>query len=316
MHNVFGTGYLVTDIARIHGGAQKVVYKIDCRNGFACVLYVWDLSRNYFREEIMNDSGSVFQGSYGGGLFAMNNRCFRQHGIRTPALYDLNEGRDRHPFDFALVEYIKGQKAEAYFQHEDPKVRDELFHRVGSMLSNMHAIERNHHGNADSNDESNDRPCFEVQRKHAEKALAYASEHMAGVRENYSVLLDKLYELEAGIEPRDRYSFIHGELGPDHILIDHEHMQPYLIDIEGAGFFDLEHEHSFLELRFGDFYRYLRNTELDDRRMIFYRYAHHLSLISGGLKLLYRQFPDQQFAKSLAEYHARRAIQMASGGSS
>lgn len=86
------------------------------------------------------------------------------------------------------------------------------------------------------------------------------------------------------------------------------------IDIEGARFFDLEHEHSFLEFRFGEFYRYLRNNNLDHDRMTFYRYCHHLSLISGGLKLLHRQFPDQHFARSLAEHHSRCAIQMVSRG--
>lgn len=89
-------------------------------------------------------------------------------------------------------------------------------------------------------------------------------------------------------------------------------MQPCLIDIDGAGFFDLEHEHSFLEFRFGDFYHYLKNNDLDPERMTFYRFCHHLSLISGGLKLLHRQFPDQQFARGLAEYHARCAVQMLS----
>ncbi|GFN34148.1 hypothetical protein PCURB6_44080 [Paenibacillus curdlanolyticus] len=238
----------------------------------------------------------------------MNNHYLRQHGIQTPALYDLNNDRSRYPFDIALVEYIQGQKVKAYFQHEDIKVQDELFQRIGSMLSNMHAIQRDYYGNV-GEDRSNDRPCYEAQRKHAEQALSYASEYMGDVRDNYSRLLDNLYELEAEIEPRSRNGFIHGELGPNHILIN-DKMQAYLIDIEGAGFYDLEHEHSFLELRFGEWYRYLSQDKLDPNRMGFYRYCHHLSLMSGGLKLLHRHFPDQQFAKGLAEYHARCAIQI------
>jgi len=139
-------------------------------------------------------SESEFQRSYGGSLFALNNRYLVQHGIQTPALYDLNIDRKQHAFDYALVEYIQGQKAETYFQHKDPKVRGELFHRIGSMLFNMHAIERDFYGNVDR-ERSNDKPCFEAQRKDAEMALSYASEHMANVRENYSSLHDKLYEL-------------------------------------------------------------------------------------------------------------------------
>ncbi|WP_339789977.1 phosphotransferase [Paenibacillus sp. FSL R7-0313] len=306
VYNVFGAGYHITQSARIHGGAQKVIYKIDCTNGFTCMLYVWDISSNYFQEEILNEP--TFHSSYGSELFTLNTRFLAQHGIRTPTLYDLNNDRDRHAYDFALVEYVDGQKAEAYFQHKNHKDRNELFQRIGDMLSTMHNIQRNVYGNANDNSKKAG-PCYKIQRLDAETALSYASKHMTDIRKNNERLLEKLYELEAAIQPRDLYSFIHGELGPDHIWIDHA-MQPCLIDIEGAGFFDLEYEHSFLEFRFGDFYHYLKNNDLDPERMTFYRFCHHLSLISGGLKLLHRQFPDQQFARGLAEYHARCAIQM------
>ncbi|CAH1058349.1 hypothetical protein PAECIP111894_04523 [Paenibacillus pseudetheri] len=55
MERVFGTSYLVNRVSRMHGGAQKVVYKMECSNGFSCVLYVWDLSMNYFEEEKANE---------------------------------------------------------------------------------------------------------------------------------------------------------------------------------------------------------------------------------------------------------------------
>lgn len=45
---VLGSSYTVSGVSRMHGGAQKVVYKIDCTNGFSSVLYVWDLSMNFF----------------------------------------------------------------------------------------------------------------------------------------------------------------------------------------------------------------------------------------------------------------------------
>jgi hypothetical protein len=49
---------------------------------------------------------------------------------------------------------------------------------------------------------------------------------------------------------------LHGELGPDHVLID-DRGQPALIDIEGLMFFDIEWEHAYLQLRFGDHYQRL-----------------------------------------------------------
>lgn len=138
--------------------------------------------------------------------------------------------------------------------------------------------------------------------------LSYASEYIDVIRRNQGKLLDMLYNLESKIEPRSRYGYIHGELGPNHVLVT-DQLEPCLIDIEGAGFYDIEHEHSFMEFRFGDFYRYLKNDNLDVNRKLFYQYHHHLSLISAGLKLVHRGYPDQQTAKGITDYHTRRALQ-------
>jgi hypothetical protein len=148
--------------------------------------------------------------------------------------------------------------------------------------------------------------------KNAKRELAYASQHIGSIGANQSKLLDIMYELESRIEPRSRYGFIHGELGPDHVLIN-ANLEPYLIDIEGAGFFDIEHEHSFLEFRFGDFYRYLMKDTLDPHRMLFYRFHHHIGLTAGGLQLIHRGYPDQQFAKGIADHHSRCALRFIEG---
>ena len=140
MGKVFGTGYLVASVSKMHGGAQKVVYKIDCSNGFSCVLYVWDLTMNYFQEEIANKD--INEQSYGSDLFELNNNYLTQHGIQTPSLYDLNKERNRYPFDYALVEYLDGHKAEVYFNHSDSRVQDKVFQRLGDMLTGMHTNKR------------------------------------------------------------------------------------------------------------------------------------------------------------------------------
>lgn len=310
VRKVFGTGYLVVNVSKMHGGAQKVVYKIDCSNGFSCVLYVWDLTMNYFQEEIANQD--VNEQSYGSDLFELNNRFLTQHRIQTAALYDLNKERKRYPFDYALVEYIAGHKAEVYFNHSDSRVKDKLFERLGDMLTGMHAIESHIYGKPGLS-EINTESCHLLQMKNAKLQLAYASQYINSIGVNQSKLLDTLYKLESRIEPRSRYGFIHGELGPDHVLVN-EGLEPYLIDIEGASFFDIEHEHSFLEFRFGDHYRYLKNDTLDPNRMLFYQFHHHISITSGGLKLLHRGFPDQQFAKDIADHHSKCALRFIEDG--
>lgn len=301
---VFGSSYLVTSVSRMHGGAQKVVYKMECSNGFSCVLYVWDLSMNYFEEEKANED--INERSYGSDLFELNNKFLIQHGIQTPALYDLNKEKDRYPFDYALVEYIDGRKAEDYFHHADLRVQNKVFQRLGDMLTTMHTNERRIFGKVNANEIISEQ-CHFLQMENAKVQLAYASQYIEKIGSNQSKLLDKLHELESRIKPRQQYGFIHGEMGPDHVLVN-DKLEPFLIDIEGAMFFDIEHEHSFLEMRFGDFYRYLKNDKLDPDRLLFYQLHHHISLTSAGLKLQHRGFPDQQFAKGLAEYQSERAL--------
>ncbi|XEC96324.1 phosphotransferase [Paenibacillus tarimensis] len=300
---VFGTGYRVAVITRMYGGAQKVVYKVDCDNGFSCVLYVWDISKNYFQQEVENLD--MTERSYGAELFELNNRYLTLQGIRTPALYSLNQEKNVCPFDYALVEYVHGQKAEVYFQ-ADSKIRDELFHQLGDMLSAMHADERQVYGKLDYDGSRTDM-CHRMMMENAADWLSYASEHIQSIAANQSKLLDTLYALESKMKPRARYGFIHGELGPDHILVN-ENLEPYLIDIEGAMFFDIEHEHCFMEIRFGDHYRYLTNDSLDPDRMAFYKLSHHISLTTGGLKLLHRAFPDQKLAHQIYDYNYRSAL--------
>ncbi|WP_051084537.1 phosphotransferase family protein [Gracilibacillus lacisalsi] len=293
----------------MHGGTQKVVYKIACSNGFSCVLYVWDLTMNYFSEEIATED--ITEQSYGSDLFELNNKYLTQQGIRTPTLYDLNNEKSHYSFDYALVEYIDGQTAEAYFHHPDSLIQDKLFQRLGDLLGSMHANEACTYGKLNHSG-TNTANCHLLKMENAKRQLSYASQYVESIRTNHSKLLHALYELESRIEPRSRYGFIHGELGPDHVLVN-DHFDPYLIDIEGASFFDIEHEHSFLQLRFGDYYRYLKIDNLDPNRMLFYRFHHHISLISGGLKLLHRGFPDQEFAKGLIHHHSRSTLKFIQG---
>jgi hypothetical protein len=65
-------------------------------------------------------------------------------------------------------------------------------------------------------------------------------------------LQERLRGLAAAIHPRSDHRLIHGELGPDHVLVD-ARGRPVMIDIEGLMYFDVEWEHVFLRLLDGDF---------------------------------------------------------------
>lgn len=114
-------------------------------------------------------------------------------------------------------------------------------------------------------------------------------------------------ERHAAVSPRTEYGLIHGELGPDHVLVV-DHGEPVLIDIEGVMFFDVEWEHAFLELRFGDDYRHLKATDLDDDRMRLYRLAMYLSLVAGPLRLLDGDFPHRESMHAIVDGNIVRTL--------
>ncbi|MEU3456926.1 hypothetical protein ABZ671_25495 [Micromonospora sp. NPDC006766] len=127
---------------------------------------------------------------------------------------------------------------------------------------------------------------------------------IAAARDRIATLLDVAY---AAVAPRAGYALIHGELGPDHVLID-DHDRPVLIDIEGAMYFDPEWEHVFLRLRFGGTYHHLAADGLDEARLRLYQLALDLSLVEGPLRLLDGDFPDRAFMRSVADHATRRIL--------
>jgi hypothetical protein len=95
---------------------------------------------------------------------------------------------------------------------------------------------------------------------------------------------------------------VHGELGPDHVLLDDDG-RPVLIDIEGLTFFDVEWEHAFLRIRFEPaLYRLLEPAEPDEARVSFYLLAQRISLIEGPLRIADTDYPDREWMLDLAEY--------------
>jgi hypothetical protein len=122
-------------------------------------------------------------------------------------------------------------------------------------------------------------------------------------------LEDRVRELAAAVRPRARYGLVHGELGPDHVLLDSEG-RPALIDIEGLMYFDAEWEHVFLRIRFGSHYDVLRAPGLDEDRLRLYRLATHLSLVSGPLRLLEGDFPYPEGMRAIAEHHLRQTLSL------
>lgn len=121
-------------------------------------------------------------------------------------------------------------------------------------------------------------------------------------------LEETLHSLVEPIKPRTAWALVHGELGPDHVLL-HRHGEPVLIDIEGAKYFDVETEHVWTRMRFGRHYAKLNPGGLDEDRLRFYQLCMHLGLVAGPLRIAHTSHPDSEWFRRLAEQHLQRALQ-------
>ncbi|WP_297423863.1 hypothetical protein [Clostridium sp.] len=121
------------------------------------------------------------------------------------------------------------------------------------------------------------------------------------------MLINKIRELYDNVKPRNDYTFIHGELGPNHVFVD-ENLHTYLIDIESAMFFDAEYEHSFLQFRFGECYKYFNEDNLDLDRLKFYKMHLHISCLSGALELKEKSYPDMNDVNDMIKYNSKQVL--------
>ncbi|MFE3452769.1 phosphotransferase [Nonomuraea sp. NPDC059194] len=265
---------------RLRGGSKKGVYRLTFDDGRTAVVYDWDESENYWPTP---------QESTGLALFLNNHALLGALGVRVPRIYATGA-------DLALVEDVRGGTLEARLETDGAAT---TLTRLRAALEKMRAYGGQRHG----------RPCEDVVLEHARADLAHAAENEERIGRAYDVLERRLAALRESVEPRERYALIHGELGPDHVLVDDDG-DPVLIDIEAARVFDVEWEHVFLELRFGDHYPALRIDGLDGRRMEFYRLAMHLSLVAGPLRLLEGAFPERELMVDIVRHNTECALRL------
>jgi hypothetical protein len=315
----FGPTRHLHAVTRLRGGSKKGVYRLHFRDESSAILYVWDAAENYWPPQpdgADSDRTDPFADASGLDLFEASHTRLEEIGVRTPQVYFLDRSRSYFPADSAVVEDVRGGTLEARLQ-DDPQGAEPTLFRLGAALQTMRQQRGSSIGKValvGSGEAPQDRSCEQIVLDRALRHLAEAAardERLAVARER---LEQRLRDLAAIVRPRTGYSLIHGELGPDHVLID-ERGEPVIIDIEGAMFFDVEWEHVFLGLRFGSHYRWLRAHDLDDQRMRLYQLAMHLSLIAGPLRLLDGDYPEREDMLEIAEAHIRRALTFLHEGS-
>jgi hypothetical protein len=302
-----GRGWQLDSVQRLRGGSKKGVYRLGLSSGDSVIAYIWDGTENYWParpDGSATNPGDPFTDASGSELFETASRLLDGLGIRTPRVLALDRSRAVYPSDFALVEDVTGDNLEARLDRGEPGAA-EVTARLGEALRVMHGHQGTTFGRPGV--PADGASCEQIVLDRAHRDLGEAAARDQRIAAARRPLEARLRELAAGLAPRQEYALIHGELGPDHVLID-DAGEPVIIDIEGLMFFDAEWEHVFLRLRFGDEYRWLAEPGLEERRMAFYELALYLSLVAGPMRLLDGDYPDRAQMLAIAGYNIGHAL--------
>ncbi|MFD7302846.1 phosphotransferase family protein [Streptomyces pharetrae] len=305
-----GRAHPLTSVTRLRGGSRKGVYRLTRDDGSTAVAYVWSPDEDQW-DAGPSDPRDPFSPGTGLGLFTAAHARLTAVGVRTPRLLYADGTHTRLAADAAVVEDLPGGSL-ARALERDPRAGRAALERPAGALARLRA----HHGpgfgkvaHIDGGGEPSALPCERLVADGALRSLAEAAardERIAAARGELDALVR---ELAAAVRPRARHSPVHGELGPDHVLLDADG-HPVLIDVEGLLYADAEWEHAFLRIRFGSHYGVLRAPGLDEHRLRLYRLATHLSLVSGPLRLAEGGFPHPEGMRAIAEHHIGQTLSL------
>ncbi|MFE5711473.1 phosphotransferase family protein [Streptomyces sp. NPDC056501] len=311
VHEALGAGARVVGVDRLRGGSKKGVYRVHTSGSRAAsvIVYSWAEAENFWPTAEAIDPAHPFAPASGLVPFLAAQRRLDGLGVRVPGVLLADDSRRRYPADVAVVEDVAGGTLEALVK-TDPARASNALSELAAMLDVMHRQHSQHYGRVDvlvRGDKASGHSCEQLVLERAIEDLAEAAERDPGIGSAAASLHDRLQELATRVAPRAQHGLIHGELGPDHVLVDASG-HPVLIDIEGLMFFDVEWEHVFLQLRFGDHYPALSRNGLDPARLDLYMLAMRLSLVAGPLRLLDGDFPHRTVMQEIAEHNAKEAL--------
>jgi hypothetical protein len=337
----FGGRRRIAEVSRLRGGSKKGVYRLTLDDGLTAVAYLWADEENYWPGSAAAtppaEYADPFSHASGLALFEAAHRELDAAGVRVPRVYLADRSGRHYPADAAVVEDVPGPSLEerlerdpvaggpaldrlavmldAMYQRREARFGKVAFVRAGGALPGLDGVP---HASGGAPRAAGGTPladggappaagCEQVVLDRARADLDKAAdrdERIGRVRDRLDALL---LELAGRVRPRAEYRLIHGELGPDHVLVDGDG-EPVLVDIEGLMYFDAEWEHVFLRIRFGHQYPRLARDGLDEARLDLYSLAMRLSLVAGPLRLLDGPYPDRAEMLEIAEYNLRTSL--------
>lgn len=307
-----GGGRRLEAVERIAGGSKKGVYRLVMDDATTAIAYLWDDAENYWpAAEGDDDLTDPFSPGLALGLFEAAHARLDALGVRVPAIRLVDRDAAYYPADLAIVEDLPGESLEKMLAR-DPRAAAPVMARFAESLEAMRGHRAPAYGKVavvDGGGTSRGTSCEGMVLDRALRDLTEAASRDPRIAGAHDRLEGRLLRLAAAVRPRTEYSAVHGELGPDHVLVDADG-KPVVIDIEGVMYFDVEWEHVFLQIRLHDAYRPLGVAGLDGDRLAFYMLAQRLSLTAGPLRLLDGDFPDRAFMAGIAEYNLKRALEL------
>ena len=309
----FGRDRPLLRVERLAGGSKKGVYRLTMDDGGTTLVYAWDDSEDYWQgvlPEGADDPADPFSHASGLALFEAAARRLTSAGVRCPELLFTDRSRALYSADIAVVEDVAGGTLEARLE-EDPAAAERPLSVLANWLAAMATIRSPSFGKVAFVDAGGRSPGTSCERIKLDRALAQLSEIAGRDRRAAGAqgrLEEALRSLAEPIDPRAASALVHGELGPDHVLLD-RCGEPVLIDIEGAMYFDVETEHVWMRMRFGGHYAKLSRSGLDENRLRLYQLCMHLDLVAGPLRIAGTSHPEREWFLSVAEHHLQRALQ-------
>ncbi|MFJ8044297.1 phosphotransferase family protein [Kitasatospora sp. NPDC096147] len=307
---VFGPHGRLIGVSRLRGGSKKGVYRLHREDGGTAIAYLWDDAESYWpAAAVEEDHADPFSHASGIDLFLAAHHRLTALDVRVPRLLLADRSRTLHPAELVVVEDVPGEHLGALLDR-DPAAARPVLARLAGTLALMRRQSAPAFGKValvDGGGSSRGTSCERTVLDRALADLAEAAtrdERMAAVRDRVAA---RLHDLAGRVRPRAEHVLVHGELGPDHVLVDGRG-EPVLIDIEGLMYFDAEWEHVFLRLRFDEHYHHLRVDGLDQRRLALYALAMSLSLVAGPLRLLDGDFPDRAFMLGIVEHNLSEVL--------
>jgi hypothetical protein len=304
----FGADRRLTALDRLTGGSKKGVYRLRLDNQTTVVLYVWAAGESYW-PPALNVTDDPFTDASGAELFAANHAALAAAGVRIPELMMLDRGGRYLDADIALVEDAGALRLEELMER-DLAVAAAPLSALGDALRRMHTTFSAHYGKLACIARGEASQTRRTEDIIVDRALGHLDEAAARdvrLADAHHRIAAHVRHLRGAVSAREAYGLVHGELGPDHVLVTPVG-EAVIIDFEGLTYFDVEWDHAWLQMRFGDTYPALRSVDLDIHRLELYRYAQTLSLIEGPLRIADTDFPDRQWMLDLAEWNITKAL--------